>query len=157
MNLNVTIIGEVITFFLFVFFCMKKIWPPIITTIEKRQKEISDALFSMKKAKKEEEIIQNNILIKLKETNRHASSIILKAREERIKIIEDGKKQAREEFKKIINQAKISTEIERKRMLEELRRHISDLVIIGVKKTIKQQSVDIKLGSNVINQLIKEL
>ncbi len=44
MNLNATILGQAIAFVLFVLFCMKYVWPPLMAAIEKRQKEIADAL-----------------------------------------------------------------------------------------------------------------
>lgn len=52
MNLNATILGQAIAFVLFVLFCMKYIWPPIMAAIEKRQKEIADGLSSAERAKK---------------------------------------------------------------------------------------------------------
>ncbi|MGP1954025.1 MAG: F0F1 ATP synthase subunit B family protein, partial [Arsenophonus sp. NC-QC1-MAG3] len=50
MNFNATILGQVIAFVLFVLFCMKYIWPPIMAAIEKRQKEIFDSLSSAEQA-----------------------------------------------------------------------------------------------------------
>ncbi|KZH94882.1 hypothetical protein AWG50_18895 [Escherichia coli] len=46
MNLNATILGQAIAFVLFVLFCMKYVWPPLMAAIEKRQKEIADGLAS---------------------------------------------------------------------------------------------------------------
>lgn len=56
MNLNATILGQAIAFVLFVWFCMKYVWPPIMAAIEKRQKEIADGLSSAERAKKNLEI-----------------------------------------------------------------------------------------------------
>ena len=44
MNLNATLIGQLIAFSLFVWFCMKFVWPPLIKAIETRQANIADAL-----------------------------------------------------------------------------------------------------------------
>lgn len=52
MNLNATILGQAIAFVLFVWFCMKYVWPPIMAAIEKRQKEIADGLASAERAKR---------------------------------------------------------------------------------------------------------
>ncbi|GAB7213977.1 hypothetical protein OS42_05880 [Dickeya oryzae] len=56
MNLNATILGQAIAFVLFVWFCMKYVWPPIMAAIEKRQKEIADGLASAERAKKRSEL-----------------------------------------------------------------------------------------------------
>ena len=55
MNLNATILGQAIAFVLFVLFCMKYVWPPLMAAIEKRQKEIADGLASAERAHKEYE------------------------------------------------------------------------------------------------------
>ena len=50
MNLNATLIGQLIAFALFVWFCMKFVWPPIINAIETRQSQIANALASAEAA-----------------------------------------------------------------------------------------------------------
>lgn len=54
MNLNATLIGQLIAFALFVWFCMKFVWPPIINAIETRQSQIANALASAEAARKEQ-------------------------------------------------------------------------------------------------------
>ena len=44
MDINMTLLGQTIAMIVFVWFCMKFIWPPIMTAIEARQKEIADGL-----------------------------------------------------------------------------------------------------------------
>ena len=53
MNLNATLIGQLIAFALFVWFCMKFVWPPIINAIETRQSQIANALASAEAAKEQ--------------------------------------------------------------------------------------------------------
>lgn len=52
MNINATILGQTIAFIIFVWFCMKFVWPPLMAAIEKRQKEIADGMASADRAKK---------------------------------------------------------------------------------------------------------
>jgi len=58
-NLNATLIGQLIAFALFVWFCMKFVWPPIINAIETRQSQIANALASAEAAKKEQADTKN--------------------------------------------------------------------------------------------------
>lgn len=58
MNLNATLIGQLIAFALFVWFCMKFVWPPIIKAIEERQSSIANALASAEAAKKSKRILK---------------------------------------------------------------------------------------------------
>ena len=53
MNINATLIGESIAFIVFVIFCMKFVWPPIMAAIEDRQKTIADGLAASDRAAKD--------------------------------------------------------------------------------------------------------
>ena len=49
MNINLTLIGQAISFAIFVWFCMKYVWPPITSALEKRKKTIADGLAAAEK------------------------------------------------------------------------------------------------------------
>jgi len=57
-NINLTLIGELIAFIVFVWFCMAKVWPPIMAAIEERQKKIADGLEASERAEKDLELAQ---------------------------------------------------------------------------------------------------
>ncbi len=40
MNMNATILGRAIAFILFVWFCMKYVWPPLMAAIENVRKKL---------------------------------------------------------------------------------------------------------------------
>ena len=44
MNLNLTLLGQLIAFLIFVWFCMKFVWPPITAAMAERQKKIAEGL-----------------------------------------------------------------------------------------------------------------
>ncbi len=66
MNLNATILGQAIAFVLFVLFCMKYVWPPLMAAIEKRQKEIADGLASAERAHKDLDLAKASATDQLK-------------------------------------------------------------------------------------------
>ncbi|PLK58833.1 ATP synthase F0 subunit B, partial [Candidatus Palibaumannia cicadellinicola] len=92
MNLNATILGQTIAFILFVLFCMKYIWPPLISAVDKRQKDIIDSFSSIELAKKDLEIAQAQ-----------AANDVIQAKAKAKKIIE----QANQRKNEIINESKI--------------------------------------------------
>ena len=53
MNINLTLFGQMVTFAIFVWFCMKFVWPVILTSLEERQKKIEDGLNFAEKATRE--------------------------------------------------------------------------------------------------------
>ncbi|MDE3931801.1 F0F1 ATP synthase subunit B, partial [Glaesserella parasuis] len=85
MNLNATLIGQLIAFALFVWFCMKFVWPPLIKAIETRQANIADALASAENAKQEQadtKVLVEQELAKAREEAQHIIDLATKRRNE---------------------------------------------------------------------------
>ena len=79
MNINATLIGQSITFFFFVWFCMKFVWPPIMQALDARKKQIADGLAAGERGKHEQELAQKRAAEILVEAKRQAQEIIAKA------------------------------------------------------------------------------
>ena len=141
MNINATILGQAIAFILFVAFCMKYVWPPIMAAIEKRQKEIADGLASAGRAKKDLDLAQANATDQLKKAKEEAQVIIEQANKRRTQILDEVKAEAENERNRILAQAQAEIEAERSRAREELRKQVALLAIAGAEKII-ERSVD---------------
>ncbi len=91
MNINATLLGQAVAFFIFVVFCMKYVWPPLMAAIEARQKEIADGLSSAERAKKDLELAKANATDQLKEAKHQAAEIIDQANKRKAQIIDEAK------------------------------------------------------------------
>ncbi|AXW86417.1 MULTISPECIES: F0F1 ATP synthase subunit B [Lonsdalea] len=156
MNINATILGQAIAFVLFVLFCMKYIWPPIMAAIEKRQKEIADGLSSAERAKNDLNLAQANATDQLKKAKADAQVIIEQANKQRAQILEEAKVEAETERNKIVAQAQAEIDAERKRAREELRKQVASLAIAGAERII-ERSVDEAANSDIVDKLVAEL
>ncbi|AEX54270.1 F0F1 ATP synthase subunit B [Rahnella aquatilis] len=156
MNLNATILGQAIAFVLFVLFCMKYVWPPIMAAIEKRQKEISEGLSSAERAKKELDLAQADATDQLKKAKAEAQVIIDQANKRKAQIVDEAKAEAEQERNKIVTQAKAEIDAERQRAREELRKQVGILAIAGAEKII-ERSVDEAANSDIVDKLVAEL
>ena len=156
MNLNATILGQSIAFVLFVLFCMKYVWPPIMAAIEKRQKEISEGLSSAERAKKELDLAQADATDQLKKAKAEAQVIIDQANKRKAQIVDEAKTEAEQERNKIVAQAKAEIDAERQRAREELRKQVGILAIAGAEKII-ERSVDEAANSDIVDKLVAEL
>lgn len=105
MNLNATILGQAIAFILFVWFCMKYVWPPLMAAIEKRQKEIADGLASAERAHKDLDLAKASATDQLKKAKAEAQVIIEQANKRRAQILDEAKTEAEQERTKIVAQA----------------------------------------------------
>lgn len=156
MNLNATLIGQLIAFALFVWFCMKFVWPPLIKAIETRQANIADALASAEKAKQEQadtKVLVEQELAKAREEAQHIIDLATKRRNE---ILESVQAEAEAERAKIIEQGYAEVESERKRVQEELRQKVAALAVAGAEKIVGR-SVDAAANNDIIDKLVAEL
>ncbi|WP_445395124.1 F0F1 ATP synthase subunit B [Zobellella sp. An-6] len=156
MNMNATILGQTIAFILFVWFCMKFVWPPIMAAIENRQKEIAEGLSSAERAKKDLALAQNNATEQLKEAKLQSAQIVEQANKRKAQIIEDATREAQAEREKILAQAQAEIEAERNRVKEELRKQVAALALVGAEKILERQ-IDAAANSDIVEKVVAEL
>ncbi len=154
--MNATLLGQAIAFILFVWFCMKYIWPPLMDAIEARQKLIADGLTQAERAGKHLQLAQAKASEKLKEAKVQAAEIIEQANKRRAQIVDEAKNEGETERQKIITQGEAEVEAERNRAREELRQQVTILAIAGAEKIIKH-SIDKEANSDIIDKLVTEL
>lgn len=156
MNINATLLGQAISFMLFVWFCMKLVWPPLIAAIEERQKKIADGLAASDRAAKDLELVQAKMAEQLKDAKVQAAAIIEQANKRKALILDEARTEADAERQKIITQGQAEIDAERKRAREELRKQVAALAIAGAEK-ILERSVDEAANSDIVDKLVAEL
>lgn len=156
MSINATLLGQLISFMLFVWFCMKFVWPPLINAIEARQKKIADGLADADRAAKDLELAQSKATEQLKDAKAAANEIIEAANKRKNQIVDEAKTEADAERAKIIAQGKAEIEAERNRVKEELRKQVAALALTGAEK-ILERSIDEAAHSDIVNKLVAEI
>lgn len=156
MNINATLIGELIAFVVFVLFCMKYVWPPIIGAIEARQQKIAEGLAASDRAEQDLRLAQEKAKQQLIEAKAQASAVIDQAKKREAQIIEEAAVKAQAEREKILAQAKAEVEAERIRAKEELRKQVAALAVAGAER-ILQRSIDEAAHSDILEKLVAEL
>ncbi|GAA0812371.1 F0F1 ATP synthase subunit B [Colwellia asteriadis] len=156
MNINMTLFGELIAFVVFVIFCMKYVWPPIIGAIEARQATIADGLAASDRAAKDLELAQEKAKAQLKEAKVQAASIVEAAKKHEAKVIEEAAGKAQVEKDRILATGHAEIETERNRAKEELRAQVALLAVAGAEK-ILERSIDAAAHSDILDKLVAEL
>ena len=156
MNINATLIGQAIAFFLFVMFCMKYVWPPIMHALQERKKKIADGLAAGERGKHEQQLAEERAKEILREAKDQASEIISRAEKRANEIIDEAKVDAREEGSRLVSaaHAEINQEINRAR--EGLREQVVTLAMQGAGKVL-QREVDEKVHADLLTQLAAEI
>lgn len=156
MNINLTLFGQLISFIIFVWFCKKFIWPPVINAMHERQKQIADGLNAADRAGHDLQLAQEKAAEKLREAKEEASGIIDQANRRASQIVDEAKDQARVEGERLKEAAQAEIDQEYNRTREALRSRVAELAISGAEK-ILQSSVDQSAHNQMLDKLAAEL
>ena len=156
MNINLTLIGQLIAFAIFVWFCMKFVWPPITGAMDARQKKIAEGLDAAGRAERDLKLAQEKATEMLRDTKKTALEILEKANKTASEIVEEAKVQARVEGERLVASAKAEIDLEVNRVKEDLRAQVSVLAIAGAEK-ILGSSVDASTHNKLVEQLAAQL
>mgnify|MGYP000613267183 FL=1 len=156
MNLNLTLIGQAIAFAVFVYFCMKYVWPPVTQALAERQKKIADGLDAASRATRDLELAQEKASETLRESKEEAASIIEQAHKRSNQMIEEAREAARAEGERMVAQARAEITQEINQAKDELRGQVASLAVIGAER-ILESSIDEAKHRELIDKLAAEL
>jgi len=155
-NFNLTFIGQMIAFGVFVYLTMRYVWPPITDAMEQRKKSIAEGLDAADRASKDLELAKEKATQELRDAKTEAAGIVEMANKRSNQIIDEAKDQARDEGARLISSAKSEIEQEANRAREELRKDVSALAIAGAEK-ILEATVDQNAHNELLSKLATEL
>lgn len=156
MNINLTLFGQTIAFAIFVWFCMKFVWPPITSAMQARQKKIAEGLDAAGRAQQDLKLAQEKVSNTLRETKGQAAQILEQANKQANAIVEEAKQQARAEGERLVAGARAEIEQEVNRAKEQLRNQVAVLAVMGAEKILESQ-VDAKAHNDLVEKLASQL
>ena len=156
MNFNFTLIGQLLAFILFVWFCMKYVWPHLLGVLEEREKEIADGLNAASEGRRELEEANVKREEILQDAKKEAADLVNQANQRANQLVEDAKTSAQEEAERIKISAQNDVEQSAKRAREELRAEVATLAVAGAEKILNSE-IDEKKNSEILDELKKEL
>ena len=156
MNINLTLFGQMVTFAIFVWFCMKFVWPVIITAMEERQQKIADGLDAADRAMRDLAAAQDKATDQMKEAKQEATGIVDQANKRANQIVDEAKQQAITEGDRLKVAAEAEIEQEINRAKEELRASVAGLALAGAEKVL-EASIDDKANRALVDNLASQL
>lgn len=156
MNINATLLGQTIMFVMFVWFCMKYIWPPITNAMGERAKKIADGLAAGERGKSELELATKRSVELLHEAKQKAAEVIALAEGRAAQIVDEAKNDARKEGERLLLGAKAEVEQEVFRAREALRDQVAALAVAGAEKILRQE-VDATRHAELLKSIQAEL
>jgi len=156
MNINLTLIGQAISFFIFVLFCMKFVWPPIISSLRERQTRIADGLAAAEQSSQRREEAEAEIATMLEDAKAQAAEIVAQAQKRSNEIVEASKDTARTEADRIKTTANAEIEQEVVNARENLRKQVGSIAVDGARKILGGE-VNADSHAKVIDDLVGQI
>ncbi len=156
MSITATLIGQMITFALLVWFTMKYVWPPLLQALEERKKKIAEGLAAGEKGKQELELAENRAKSVLKDAKEQAAEIVNLAQKRATDLAEERKEAAKQEGERIINAAKSEIEREIQQAREQLRQQVAVLAVSAAEQILKKE-IDQDKHREIIDNLGNQL
>jgi len=155
-NLNLTLIGQMLAFIGFVVFCMKYVWPPSLAAMAEREAKIADGLAAADRASHDLELAQEKAVERLKEAKEEAAGIIDSANKRAGQLVDEAKEAAVTEADRVKAAAQAEIEQEANRAKEHLRGQVAALSLAGAEKVLGA-AIDENAHKELVDKLASEL
>ena len=156
MEINATLIGQLITFALLVWFTMKYVWPPIAEAMDAREKKIAAGLEAADRSKRELEEAEHKALTIIREAKQDASHILDNAHKRSAQIVEEAKEDARVEGARIVEHAHDEIVLEVNQAKESMRKQLAGLAVAGAEKIIRR-NLDESAQASLLDEFVAEI
>jgi len=156
MNINLTLIGQTITFGIFVWFCLKFIWPFIMKALEERKTRIADGLAAAERGQHEKELAEQRAVEIIREAKEQAKEIVAQAHRRGDEIVEEAKTDARNEGERMIRAAEAEIDQQTIQAREQLRKEVVKLALQGAGQVLGRE-VDEKAHTESLQRLAQQL
>jgi F-type H+-transporting ATPase subunit b len=155
-NLNATLIAQLVVFLILAWFTMKFVWPPIMKALDERAGKIADGLAAADKAKADLAHAEKKSADEMRKARESAAEFRSGAERQVAQLIEE----ARAEGARIVNAAREAAEAEAgaasQRAREALREHVAALAVTGAERILRKE-INAQAHAELLAQLKSEL
>ena len=156
MDINATLLGQVIVFVILIWFSAKFIWPPLVKAVEDRQKKIAEGLAAAERGQTELQSAHGEAQSIVEAARVQAKKIVDQAHKREVEIVEEARSTAVEEGKRIIESSRQDAQQEKTRARDELRKDVATLAVAGASRLL-QREIDPMAHADLIEQLAREI
>ncbi|HXR20160.1 MAG TPA: F0F1 ATP synthase subunit B [Steroidobacteraceae bacterium] len=156
MNLNATIIAQMVVFTALVWFTMKVVWPMIIGAMQERQRKIAEGLAAGERGQKDLSAAEARIEQIVREARARAQQIEQHAHVQANEIIEAAKRSASTEGARILQSAEQQIVLERQTARDELRKQVASLAVAGAGQLIERE-IDARAHAQLLDKLVAQI
>lgn len=156
MSITITLLGQMITFALFVWFTMRFVWPPVTKALQERQARIAEGLAAAERGHRDLELAQESAKKHLKDAKTQCHDLIEDAKKQAQHIIDLAKTQAKELSDRQKLQAQSEIDVMVQQAKDVLRSQVAEIAVLGAEK-ILGKNIDGNTHHGMVDTLIEEL
>lgn len=156
MNINLTLVIQMVVFALLIWFTMKVIWPPILGLMEARSKKIALGLAAAEKGQQDLSKAEERAQGVINEARTRANEIIDQAQRRANETIEAARTKALEEGERLVTAARAQIELATTRAREDLRKEVAQLAVNSASKLLGRE-IDARAHADLLGALAKEI
>ncbi len=156
MDINLTLIGQTIAMIVFVWFCMRFIWPPLTAALETRQREIADGLAAAERGRSDLENAKAEAEKIVSAAREQARGIIDQANTRASDLVEEAKAEGEAEKRRTVESAHAEIEVERNRARDDLREQVARIAIAGAERILARE-IDANAHRDLLDRLAAEI
>jgi len=155
-DINLTLPGQIIAMAIFVWFCMKFVWPMVLGKIEERQTQIAEGLAAAEKGQSSLATAKVEVDKILAAARDQARGIVDQANSRANGIVEQAKADGEAARKAQVEAGRAEIEVERNRAREELRGQVAKIAVAGASKVLGRE-IDANAHRDLLGKLASEL
>ena len=156
MNINMSLIGQMITFAVLVWFSMKFVFPALNNALDERAKRIADGLAAAEQGQAAMAVAEKKAVEALSSARDEAAQRVADAEKRAQLIAEEIKANAKAEADRIIATAKAEADQQVTQAREQLRAQVADLAVKGAEQILKRE-INASAHADLLNRLATEL
>ena len=156
MNINLTLIVQMIVFVVLIWFTMKFVWPMILGPMEERSKKIAAGLAAADKGQQELAQARDRADAIVREARERAGQIIDQAQHRANDLVEQAKGAATSEGQRLVEGAKQQIALETSHAREELRREVATIAVSAASKVLERE-IDPRAHADLISKLAAQI
>ena len=156
MNINLTLIAQLLSFAVFVWFTMKFVWPPLVKAMDERKAKIADGLAAAERGQHEQVLAQERATEDLHEAKQQAAEIKAKAERQAAQLVEEAKEKAQAEGARQLAAAQAEIEQATNKAREELRAKVAELAVAGAEKILRRE-IDAEAHKDIVEAVARQI
>lgn len=156
MNINLTLIAQLVSFAVFVWFTMRFVWPPLVQAMDERKAKIADGLAAAERGAHEQELAEKRAVETIAQAKQQAAEIKANAEKQASMIVEEAKNKAQEEGSRQLAAAQAEIEQETNKAREQLRGKVAELAVVGAEKILRKE-IDANAHKDIVDAVAQQI